>query len=234
MSVETSVPRRLPLWLLAGLCLLPAAQTGVAVWLAWHPEITYPAMKLAMIAAPLLVWWYERRPRGELFADIGCTRTRLLPGTVLGLLMAGVILGAYYGVLRARIDPAPVAAKIRELGVAGHYWLAAIALSLGNSAFEEYYWRAFLVGQWRQRIRRPVVVIVLGGVLFGLHHIFAMASAFGGPLVVLGVGGTMLAGAAWTWLRVRGGSIWDCWLSHILADLAIVWVGYDLLRRAGG
>ena len=69
--------------------------------------------------------------------------------------------------------------------------------------------------------------------MFGLHHVFAMLPLFPVGWVAVFTAGTMAAGAAWAWMRVRGWSIWDCYVSHILADLSIMWVGYELIRGAG-
>ena len=90
--------------------------------------------------------------------------------------------------------------------------------------------RGFLLGELWARIPSPVGVVLVGGVLFGLHHIFALLGLFPWPLALLFMSGTMLAGAVWTWMRVRGLSIIDCYVSHILADLAIMWIGWDLMQ----
>ncbi len=108
----------------------------------------------------------------------------------------------------------------------------AVFISLANSLFEEYYWRAFLVSELRVWLGSAPLVCIVAGVLFGLHHAFAMGPLFDWPVLVLCVGGTMAAGAVWTWMRVRGNSILDCYVSHVLADLAIMWIGWDLLVTA--
>ena len=220
----------LPLPLLAALLLLPAVQTAVSVYWQWHTAITYPLLKAVMIAIPMVIWLRWRRRGVNIRQRAGWRRTNCLPGLCVGAAMAAVILGGYYAVLRSLIDPAPVAAKIRSLGVLEHYWLMAIVISLWNSLLEEYYWRAFLVGELAGRWRAAAVICVAGG-LFGLHHFFALLSAFDWPLVALGVAGTMLAGAVWTWMRVSGRSIVDCYVSHVLADLAVMWIGYDMITR---
>ena len=74
------------------------------------------------------------------------------------------------------------------------------------------------------------IVLIAGGVLFGLHHIFALAPLFPWPLAAAFTVGTMLAGAVWSLMRIRGLSLWDCYVSHILADLAIMWIGWDLMQ----
>ena len=224
--------RKAPLPLLGLVCLLPAIQTAVAVHWEWNTFITYPVLKALMVVTPVVVWVVLRRTRSEVRELVGWKRTNFLPGLGLGVLMAGVILLGYYVLLRPLVEPGPVAAKVRSLGVLNHYWLMALAISLWNSLLEEYYWRAFIIGELRCWLRSTWVLCIAGGVLFGLHHVFALLSVCDWPFVVLGALGTMVAGGAWSWMRVRGYSILDCYVSHVVVDLAIMWVGYDLIRQA--
>ena len=224
--------RRTP-WALLGLvCLLPAIQTLVAVHLQWYPVITYPGLKLLMIAVPIVVWWRLGLSARQAADRAGWRRPNLLRGLAVGALMSGVILAGYYGVLRDRLDPEPILRKVESLGLLEAYWAMALVISLWNSLFEEYYWRAFIVGELRARALSTLAACAIAGGLFGLHHIFALASLFTWPLVCFFTFGTMVAGGVWSWMRCRGYSIWDCYVSHLLADLAIMWIGYDLILRA--
>jgi len=125
-------------------------------------------------------------------------------------------------------------AKVESLGLLEHYWIMALFISLLHSLFEEYYWRAFLLSELRSWIPGTLLLCLLSGAVFGLHHIFAMLSLFSWPLVLLCVLGTMFAGGIWSWMRLRGYSIWDCYISHVLADLAVMGIGYHLILRATG
>ena len=156
----------------------------------------------------------------------------MLPGLSLGLLMSTVILAGYYLVLRSTIDPALMLAKVDSLGLLKVYWIMALFISLLHSFFEEYYWRGFLLSELRNWIPGIFLLSVVSGMIFGIHHIFAMLSLFPWPVLSFCVLGTMLAGGIWSWLRLRGYSIWDCYLSHLFADLAVMWIGYDLILRA--
>lgn len=224
--------RKVPRPLLAAMFLLPAVQTAVAVHWGWHTPITYPAMKVLMIVLPVVVWLALRRSRRQIFDLAGLKRTHLAAGLVMGVAMSAVILAGYYLVLRGRLDPAPIVAKLQELGLTDHYWRMAVFVALGNSLFEEYYWRAFLVGEVRAWTSSPAAVCLICGVLFGLHHVFAMAQIFPAGWVAFFVVGTMVAGGVWSWMRVRGVSIWDCYVSHVLADFSIMWIGWDMISGA--
>jgi membrane protease YdiL (CAAX protease family) len=41
-----------------------------------------------------------------------------------------------------------------------------------------------------------------------------------------------LGGGFWAWLYERTGSIFGPWLSHLLIDAGIFWIGYDLIRQS--
>jgi len=226
-------PRRgaVPLGVLCVLCLLPAIQSAVAVCFQIQPRITYPLLKAAIVAAPLAAWLAMRRSPRQMLDDVGLKRSRCLGGLATGAVFAAVILAAYYAVLKGAIDATPVAGKARSLGLAGPwaYWAMAAFISLSNSLIEEYYWRGFILDQLRRRLDNKISLIAACGLLFGLHHVFVVAGMFSWQVGALFVFGTVVAGAVWSWQRVRGWSILDCYVSHILADLAGFWAGWDLI-----
>lgn len=232
MTNDTTRTRMLPLVLLAALFLLPAVQTLVTVHLEWLTAITYPALKVVMIAASLIVWRWSRRPVREVLQRVGWRRTNGLVGLAVGAAMAGIILGGYYAIFRSIIQPDLLVDKLREMKLLDTYWAKAVVFSFWNALFEEYYWRGFLLGELRDRLAGRTALVALMGGLFGLHHIFALLWLGDGWLVAMAVGVTMIAGAAWALLRIRGGSIIDCYISHLMADLAIMWIGYDLVLKA--
>ncbi|MHC4561940.1 MAG: CPBP family glutamic-type intramembrane protease [Planctomycetota bacterium] len=232
-SVGSTPPRRLHLALLIACCLLPAAQTLITVHWEWYTPITHPALKALMVIIPLLVWRWSRRGRKELLKHIGWQRTSFLPGLLSGAALSAIVLAAYYTVLPTMIDFRPVAeelaGKLNSLGLRDYYWLMAAVVSLFNAFLEEYYWRAFLLGEVFDRIGRGLLACLLCGGLFGLHHILALSSINDPGLIALGAGATAIAATLWGWLRARGGSILDCYLSHLMVDLAVFWVGYDMI-----
>lgn len=250
--------RRLPAVVLVALCLLPAVQTAVAVYLEFVPAVTYPLLKAAILLTPLVAWRLCRRRIGAALTDIGLRRTNCLRGLVLGLALLGVILGGYYLLLHDLIDPAPVARKARTaLGgaaaVPGGFLALAAGITFANSLLEEYYWRGFILDEWLRRpagsagrgqaaracdAARPRCALpgrlracLLGAGFFGVHHAFVLLPAVPPGLVALGTLATVVAAFVWSWLRSGGWSLWDCYLSHVLADVGCLWVAWDLVSR---
>ncbi len=218
---------------LAVLCLLPAVQTAVAVYWEVVPAVTYPALKLLMIAVPLVLWRWTRRSRRDVLDTIGWKRPTAGGSLGMGVLMGGAILGGYYLVMRGTLPVEGIVAKVSALGLTEHYWTMALVISLWNSLFEEYYWRAFLLGEMRRWTSSATLLCMLGGVLFGVHHVFALLPLFPLWQVALFTTGTVVAGAVWCRMRLAGLSIVDCYVSHVLAALAVMWIGYDLILSAG-
>jgi len=226
--------RKLPVAVLAACCLLPAVQTLVTIQLQWLTAITYPALKAVMVLAPVAVWRWARLGRAEVLRRIGVQRTRLWLGALVGAAMAGAILAMYYAIFRGRVDHvAPLLIdKLNSLGLIEHYWSMVVVISFANSMLEEYYWRGFILSELLGRVDSRAMACLLAGGLFGLHHVFAVLCLADAWLIALGVACTVAAGFVWAQMRARGASLIDCYVSHIMADLAALWVGWDLISRA--
>ena len=75
--------------------------------------------------------------------------------------------------------------------------------------------------------------VVLSGLGFTLHHIVVLIAYFpDARLVVLFNVGVFAGGCIWAALYERCGSICGPWVSHLLVDVAIMVVAYDLLFGA--
>lgn len=234
MSDELARRRKLPLVLLIACCLLPGLQTFVSVQLQWMTVVTYPALKAVMIVAPIAVWWWLRLGRAGAVRRIGLHRTPLTAGLLVGAAMAGAILAIYYAAFRGRLGLVTplLIAKLDSMGLREHYWSMVVVIALANSMLEEYYWRGFILSELLDRVDSRVLACLVAGGLFGLHHVFALLCLGNGWLIALGAMCTVAAGVAWAWMRARGASLLDCYVSHIMADLAALWVGWDMISQA--
>lgn len=227
------VKRYLPLLLLVLLAFLPAIQTLVSVLLEWYPAITYPALKGLMIVTPLIAWRYLKKSRQEVLDEIGLNKSSLIAGICVGTAMvAGIIIACVPTDLYRQVDPAFLLNKLEGLGLREYYWAVAIVISLFNALFEEYYWRGFLAGQLISRKMNHLAICLAGGLFFGIHHLFALFWMEDTFMITIGISGTVIAGTIWTYMRVKGISLIDCYISHIMADLAVFYVGYLIIQEA--
>jgi membrane protease YdiL (CAAX protease family) len=158
-------------------------------------------------------------------------------GIGFGLLVSGAGLLLYYGLLRhhplMQELPEKVRRKATELGMPSpaRYFLVVGFLSFVHSLLEEYYWRWFVFSSLRKRMNFGLATAV-SAIFFAAYHVINLSAFFPGRLwtLVMPLSGCIaVGGAAWAWLYARTGSIYAPWLSHLLIDAAIFWVGYDLI-----
>jgi membrane protease YdiL (CAAX protease family) len=195
----------------------------------------YGLVKIIMVAWPLAVCWRWGWP-----PSIATTR-RSLPlclaeGLAAGLLMGGAILVLALGPWSPLLAIAAprIVEKVADFHLAAPaaYLAASLGISLVHSAFEEYYWRWFVYGQLQLRLADGWAH-ALAGLAFALHHI-VIASVYCGPVRGLGLGLVVgAAGACWSLLYRRHGSILGAWLAHVGCDLALMYLGWRVLTGQG-
>lgn len=198
-----------------------------AAWARW----VYVLVKLFTLVWPLFaipVLLRRRLPRVRL----GDRRHRvaLLPGLAVGGALAVAVLllqqTALAAVVEAHADQ--IRHKVAQLGVLDHYIAFGLFLSLLHSGLEEYYWRWFLFGSLR-RSYSLAAATSLASLAFGAHHAVVLLEYFPVPWAVAGTGAVVLGGAIWCLMLERQRTLTGAWLSHALVDIAVLWVGYQVL-----
>jgi membrane protease YdiL (CAAX protease family) len=226
--------------LLALLLLVPVPTLGVLCAMVWEPtrgtmlgQAIYGFAKVWILALPL-VWrvWVERQP-------LSCSPLRLGGlgvGMALGLAIAGAIVAGYWLIGRHVIDPKVLrdAATANGLNQPLNYLWLALYFSLINSLLEEYVWRWFVYRQCERLLpwAGGAAAIALSSAMFTLHHVIALRAQMGWTPTLLASGGIFIGGCTWSWLYRRYRSIWPGYVSHVLADVAALAVGWMLLFGA--
>jgi membrane protease YdiL (CAAX protease family) len=211
-------------------CVLPALVSLIAINLELAPVYNYIFGKGLMTVIPLLVWRVWRRTWNELGEELGLPGANPGFGAAMGIVMGGIALsGAYLFNWLGLIDAGQITAKIQSLGIVRFYWIAAVYFSIGNALLEEYYFRAFLLGRFRFLNWSAAVTAVVNGCVFGLHHVVVLITMMPPTYSLLLAAGTALAGGVWCYLRLRGTSIIDCYISHVMADLAIFYAAWKMI-----
>jgi membrane protease YdiL (CAAX protease family) len=168
------------------------------------------------------------------------TRRGLALGVGSGLAVAAVMLLLYFAVLRDhhlfRSAPERVHQKLVEFGLdaPAPFLAAACFIAVVHSLLEEYYWRWFVFGRL-QRLVPAGAALLLSSAAFAAFHLIDLAAFFPGRFLSLAVplaGCVGLGGAGWCWLYRRSGSLYGPWLCHLVVDVALFAVGYDLAFRA--
>ncbi len=151
-------------------------------------------------------------------------------GLILGLIMFGAILLAYWLVEQQLLDTAAVRSQAFTMGISSIsiYFAGVLYWSFINSFIEECVWRGFVHRQCNI-IKPGLIAIIISAIFFTLHHIIALYFYLNNILlVIIASFGVFIAGVIWSTCYQRSG-FWSCYISHILADLAIGLVGWHLL-----
>jgi membrane protease YdiL (CAAX protease family) len=220
--------------LLALLLLVPAPTIGVLCAMIWEPtrgtpigQAIYAAAKVWILLLPI-VWrvWVEPKPLSLSPARHG----GLWTGVALGVAIALTIVGGYWFIGRHVIDAETLLNAARQNGLdqPTKYILLALYLMLINSLQEEYVWRWFVYRQV-ETLTSGVPAIIISVLLFTIHHVFALKAQMGWTPTLLASAGIFIGGCVWSGLYRRYRSIWPGYLSHVLADAAVLGVGWVLI-----
>ena len=218
--------------LVALLLFVPAFSIGVVMSLFVAPGIIgnsiFTVMKVWAVAFPL-AWTIKHNPQALRLPKF--TRQEVKAGLGWGILMFGAIILAYFLIGRQIIDLTAIRAKAIEVGITspGLYLAGCVYWSFINSFIEECTWRGFVVSRCKVLVPEAIAVI-LAALFFTTHHSIALYGyTHSWSIVLLGSLGVFIAGIVWGWCYSYYRSIAPGYISHILADLAIALVGYQLL-----
>jgi membrane protease YdiL (CAAX protease family) len=221
-------PRR-PWSALALTVLMPTI--GSAAAFGWWPGPfgtgIYWTAKLWAMTLPL---WWTVWVDGLAWSWSPVRRGGFGLATGLGFVMGGAIwiafwLGGDYLIdpagLRAVVEPAGLTSKSIFIGGA-LFWIFV------NSVLEEYLFRWFIYRQFAARLSRGAAILAAAAA-FTAHHTVVLALQFGAGAAILGTIGCFAGAAIWSWLYARTESVWPCWVSHAIVDVAIFILGWMLI-----
>jgi membrane protease YdiL (CAAX protease family) len=199
-------------------------------------QTTYLVVKCIQFAFPLV--WVVLVLRESLQ-----WRRPTTNGLVLGALFSLAVVAAGWFLFDLMLrDTAAFAAaapkirdKIAKFGIDSTWKYAVLGVfySLIHSLLEEYYWRWFVFRQLRNLVPLWPAIFVSALAFMG-HHVILLSEFFKEApwLAWLLSSGVAVGGVFWAWLYDRTGSLYSTWLSHLLIDAGIFWVGYELVRNA--
>ncbi|RDI46192.1 CPBP family intramembrane glutamic endopeptidase [Nocardia mexicana] len=223
LSEVTGSPRRLHAYLDVAVVVVVLACTNLIAHFtsAWANIVTVP------IAAVVLVAMMRRRGLG--WSELGLSPRHWRKGTLYSVAAVGIVLGAVaIGALLPITRPFFLADRYAT--ISGALIASMIVIPLQTAIPEELAFRGVLHGAL-DRAYGARGVFAAGSLLFGLWHIASslgltssnrgLSTFLGGGLagqiggIALAVLATAAAGAVFTWLRRRSGSV--------LAPIALHW-----------
>ena len=103
------------------------------------------------------------------------------------------------------------------------YWITV------NSLVEEFVFRQFIGDRILEFTGRESVTVLLSAAIFTLHHTVLLGYYFEPWQNVISSIGIFIAGAIWSLLWLRHRSLFLCWISHAIADVAVFGIAYVIL-----
>lgn len=229
-----------PMWALIAALFVPACGTLVYFVLSdggWVSQGFFIGTKIFNWVFPLvfirrlgLAGLWRTVPDGGPYSSIGRS---LVESFVFGVVISAVAIGLMVTPLGDIIHAGAgnVSQKLQNLGVeltVPSYVGFAVYLSFVNAAMEEYYWRWFIYGNLRDRVKKWVanIVVALG---FTLHHLIVTLQFFRWEMAVFLCACIGIGSILWGWMYERQGRVLGAYVCHILIDLAIMYVGYQIV-----
>ncbi|CAN5372245.1 hypothetical protein BH23VER1_BH23VER1_27250 [soil metagenome] len=216
--------------LLVPIMLFPTL--GALVYFVWLPgsalaQVTYGLQKVILAAIPITLLIVRTRHRRE-------TPRRHGRSLILGSLTGAAIFGAIFALMSTPLGDAvragapAIYGKADGLGLVNHFLLFGIFLCIGHSLIEELYWRWLVYGHLRKRISIPAAHGV-AALAFASHHLVVLSQFFPPALAVFFTVGVAVGGAIWSLIYQHTGSLAGSWLSHAIADAALIAVAYPMV-----
>jgi len=201
------------------------AETGFAIFV-------YGMAKMFLVVWPMVASWLWEKKTFSLNRLDAKNHLKALPlGILTGGLIAALIVGTFkFSPWSTYIQQFSdqVHSKAEDMKILDYYVPFAILISLGHSLLEEYYWRWYVYGRLRKLVG-PIAAYLGASLAFAAHHYVVLGCFF--PIwfaAILGTG-VAIGGGLWCWMFHKQQSLAGCWLSHILVDGAIFYVGYYLI-----
>jgi membrane protease YdiL (CAAX protease family) len=194
-------------------------------------QAAYALVKLYTVAWPVIATILilrERLPKPDFKSPHH--RRAILPGLLIGGAVAAAGLTLMQGPLGETVmsHAAQIRSKVEQLGILQHYFGFALFLSFIHSAMEEFYWRWFVFGTLR-RLTSLQPAAILGSLAFASHHVVILGQYFTWPIALLFGLAVAAGGYMWCLMYERQRTLVGVWVSHVILDLLIFWVGYRML-----
>ena len=191
-------------------------------------QIFFIICKLWLLLAP--AYWYLRFEKNSPSWSLP-SRHGMAIGGISGIIMSIIIIVMWL-LFGDTLDTESMISELESTGltkirmyIAGMiYWIFL------NSLLEEYVFRWFVTIKSIELLGSENRAIILSAILFTLHH--AIALHYFGFIwwqTVMASFGLLSAAVIWSWLYVRYRSVWVCWFSHAICDVAVFGIGYLII-----
>ncbi len=191
-------------------------------------QIFFIICKVWLLLAP--AYWYLRFEKNSPSWSLP-SRDGMAIGGISGIIMSIIIIVMWL-LLGDTLDTESMISELESTGLTNirMYIAGMIYWIFLNSLLEEYVFRWFVTIKSIELLGSENRAIILSAILFTLHH--AIALHYFGFIwwqTVMASFGLLSAAAIWSWLYVRYRSVWVCWFSHAICDVAVFGIGYLII-----
>ena len=191
-------------------------------------QIFFVSCKIWIFLVPTV--WYLKVEKKSISKNLP-TKEGIFFGLITGIIMSLIILVTWF-LFNETLDIDGMVDILQSKGLdnINLYILGMFYWIFINSLLEEYVFRWFITTKSSELFRSDVIGIVFSAAMFTLHHAIALhLFGFIWWQTIIACFGLLSAAAIWSWLYVRFRSIWVCWLSHAICDVAVFGIGYTIL-----
>ncbi|TQN42620.1 CAAX prenyl protease-like protein [Blastococcus colisei] len=206
----------------------------VAVLVAWNNVVVprlpgYPGSYVLVNLAAAVALLAAARSVGLAWDELGLARRRVPAGLRWGGVCVALVAAGYaIAVAVPALRPVLTDARVGGMDGAEIAYQAVVRVPLGTVLWEEVAFRGVLLAAFL-RLLSPTTATAASSAVFGVWHIRPTLSALAAndvvdgfvptaAAVVLACLGTAAAGALFTWLRVRSGSLVAPTLLHLATN----------------
>lgn len=195
--------------------------------------VDYVAKTVAKVVLFLAIPFFYRKSfiRGDLAKStnpIVPSQRDYKSGLMLGGLAFLIILTTFY-FTRNLLDLQGIISELEGKSkiTPTNFLLVGLYITFGNSFLEEYFFRGFVFFTLYQQ-GKVRAAYMYSASLFAVYHLAIFKTWFSGPLMLLALFGLVTVGFVFNWLTSRSGSYVNSWVTHIIADSAIILIGLRL------
>jgi membrane protease YdiL (CAAX protease family) len=191
-------------------------------------QLFFLSCKLWIFIVP--TFWYLRIENNFVSKNFP-SKEGIKMGFITGLTMSVIILFTWL-IFESTLDTDQMISTLQSKGLSNInlYVLGMLYWIFLNSLLEEYVFRWFVTTKSIIIFGNEIAAIVFSASLFTLHHAIALhLFGFLWWQTIFASFGLLSAAAIWSWLYIRYRSLWVCWLSHAICDVAVFGIGYTIL-----